>query len=182
LGHFHYPRHFGVLAAAAVVLILPSRWGFFSEALLPTFAISGALHALAVVVALRAPSALLRKCSFVVLAAALSALTLYIGILSLALFAVLPADARLHMALGICSAAGAMTYGSLIRLYWLQKFSSRFILAIAAGCVLGTFFAFLARHYFPFLAGWWLAAAWWFAFSGGLWNIHTRAQEMRRES
>ena len=180
MGHFHYPRHFGVLAAAAVVLILPSRWGFFSEALLPTFAISGALHALAVVVALRAPSPLLRKCSFVALAAVLSVLILYIGILSLALFAILPANARLYMALGVCSAAGALTYGSLIRLFWLQKFSSRFILAIAAGCVLGTFFAFFARHYFPFLAGWWLAAAWWFAFSGGLWYFDTRAQDGRR--
>jgi hypothetical protein len=179
LGHFHYPRHFGVLAAAAVVLILP-RWGFFSEALLPTFAISGALHALAVVVALRAPSTLFRKCSFVALAAVLSVLTLYVGILSLALFAVLPANARLYITLGICAAAGAMTYGSLIRLYWLQKFSSRFILAIAAGCVLGTFFAFIARHYFPILAGWWLAAAWWFAFSGGLWYFDTRAQDRRR--
>jgi hypothetical protein len=180
LGHFHYPRHFGVLAAAAVVLILPSRWGFLSEALLPTFAISGALHALAVVVALRAPSALLRGCSFVALAAVLSVLTMYIGILSLALFAILPANARLYMALGVCSAAGGMTYGSLIRLYWLQKFSSRFILAIAAGCVLGTLFAFFARHYFPFLAGWWLAAAWWFAFSGGLWYFDTRAPAGRR--
>lgn len=180
MGHFHYPRHFAVLAAAAVVLILQSRWGFFSEALLPTFAISGALHALAVVVALRAPSAWLRKCSFVALAAVLSVLILYIGILSLALFAILPANARLYMALGACSAAGAMTYGSLIRLYWVQKFSSRFILAIAAGCVLGTSFAFFARHYFPFLAGWWLAAAWWFAFSGGLWYFDTRAQDRRR--
>src|SRR5271156_2772371 len=51
---------------------------------------------------------------------------------------------------------------------------------VAAGCVLGTFFAFFARHYLPFLAGWWLAAAWWFAFSGGLWYFDTRAQDRRR--
>ena len=171
-----------MLAAAAAVFLLPSGWGFFSEALLPSFAISGALHALAVVVALRAPFTLLRKGSFVVLAAVLSGLALYIGILSLALFAVLPANARLYMTLGVCSAAGAMTYGSLVRLYWLPKFSSRFILAIAAACVLSTLLAFLARHYFPFLAGWWLAAAWWFAFSGGLWYFDTRAQGRKRVS
>ena len=179
MGHFHYPRHFAVLAAAAVALSALSRWGFFSEAMLPTFAISGALHALALGVALRAPAALLRKCSFVALAAVLAALTLYIGILCLELLAILPANARLYMTLGICSAAGAITYGSLIRLYWMRRFSSRFILAIAAGCVLGTFAAFFARRYLPFLAGWWLAAAWWFAFSGGLWYFDTRAPGRR---
>jgi hypothetical protein len=179
LGHFHYPRHFAVLAAAAVALITWRRWGFSSEALLPTFAISGALHALALGVALRAPVAPLRKCSFVALAAVLAALTLYIGILSLALFAGLPASSRLYMTLGICSAAGAISYGSLIRLYWMRRFSSRFILGIAAGCTLATLAALFARRYIPLLAGWWLAAAWWFAFSGGLCYFDTRAPGTR---
>src|SRR5271165_4200979 len=85
MGHFHYARHFAVLAAAAIVLFLPSRWNLFSGEFLPTFAISGALHALTLVFALRATHALLRKCAFVALAAALSAITLYIGILSLQL-------------------------------------------------------------------------------------------------
>src|SRR5271154_6522296 len=133
MGHFHYARHFALLAAAAVVLFLPSRWGLFSGALLPTFAISGALHALALVFSLRATQGLLRKCTFVLAAAALSVLTLYIGILSLALFAMLPSNSRLYLALGICSACGAISYGSLIRLYWLRVFSSRSILAIAVG-------------------------------------------------
>src|SRR5271168_728660 len=180
MGHFNYRRHFALLAAAAVVLFLPSRWGFFSEALLPTFAISGALHASALVCSLRAAQTLRRKCSFVLAAAALSALTLYVGILGLALFAILPANARLYMALGTCSAAGAITYGALIRLCWLRKFSSRFILAIAGGCVLATMAAFFARAYFPSLAGWWLAAAWWFAFSGSLWYFDTRAPDRPR--
>lgn len=180
MGHFHYPRHFGTLAAAAAVLLVSSRWELFSAALLPTFVISGALHALAVVVALRAPFRLLRKCTFVAFAAGLSALTLYIGILSLALFAILPASARLYLTLGICSVSGAITYGCLIRFYWIAKFSSRFIVAIAAGCALGTLVAFFARQFFPFLGGWWLAAAWWFAFSGGLWYFDTRAQDRPR--
>jgi len=173
MGHFHYARHFAVLAAAAIVLFLPSRWNLFSGEFLPTFAISGALHALTLVFALRATHALLRKCAFVALAAALSAITLYIGILSLQLFAILPAGTRLSMVLGICSASGAISYGSLIRFFWLPGFSSRSILAIALGCVLVTLLAFFARGYFPFLAGWWLAAAWWFAFSGGLWYFDT---------
>jgi hypothetical protein len=177
LGHFHYPRHFAVLAVTAVVLLALSRSGFLSEAMLPTFAISGVLHALALSAALREPVALLRKCSFVALAAVLAALTLYIGILSLELLAILPANARLYMTLAICSVAGAITYGSLIRLYWMRGFSSRFILAIGAGCALATFAAFFARRYFPFLAGWGLAAAWWCAFSGGLWYFDTRGQD-----
>jgi hypothetical protein len=182
MGHFHYARHFAVLAAAAIVLLLPGRWGLFGEAFLPTFAISGALHALALVFALRATHELLRKCVFVALAAALSVLTLYIGILSLELFAVLPAGVRLYLALGLCSASGAISYGALIRLYWLPQFSSRSILAIASGCVLGTLVAFLARGYFPFLAGWWLAAAWWLAFSGGLWYFDTHPRGGRLSS
>jgi hypothetical protein len=173
MGHFHYARHFAVLAAAAIVLLLPSRWALLSAALLPTFAISGALHALALVFALRAAHAPLRKCAFVALAAALSVFTMYIGILSLELLAILPAGMRLYMTLGLCAAAGAVSYGSLIRIFWLQNFSSRSILAIALGCVLGALLAFFARGYLPFLAGSWLAAAWWFAFSAGLWYFDT---------
>jgi hypothetical protein len=179
LGHFHYPRHFAALAAASLVLTVLSRSGLLRDAMLPTFAISGALHALALGVTLRAPAALLRKCSFVAIAALLAAATLYIGILSLALLAILAANARLYLTLGICSLAGAITYGSLIRLYWMKGFSSRFVLAIAAGCALATFAAFFARRYIPFLAGWGLAAAWWFAFSGGLWYFDARAPGTR---
>ncbi|MGO9930516.1 MAG: hypothetical protein ACLPV8_01685 [Steroidobacteraceae bacterium] len=179
MGHFHYARHFVLLAAAAILLILSSRWDLFSEAFLPTFAISGALHALALLFALRAPQALMRKCAFVLAAAALSVLSLYIGILSLELFAILPASARLYLVLALCAASGAITYGSLIRLCWIRALSSRSILAIAACCVLATCVAFFARTYFPFLAGWWLTAAWWFAFSAGLWHFDTHPQGRR---
>jgi hypothetical protein len=180
MGHFHYTRHFSVLAAAAIVLLVPNRWDPFGGAFLPTFAISGALHALALVLTLRASQALWRKCAFVALAAALSVLTLYIGILSLELFAILPAAARLYLVLGLCSASGAITYGSLIRHYWMPTLSPRSILAIALGCVLGTLLAFFARGYLPFLAGWWLAAAWWFAFSAGLcyFDTHPRGRRL----
>ena len=173
MGHLHYPRHFALLAAAAIVLFLPGRWEFFGEAFLPIFAISGALHALALVFTLRATQAALRKCAFVLAAAALSVFTMYIGILSLELFAILPAGARLYMVLGLCAACGAISYGSLIRFYWIRKFSTRFILAIALLSTLGTLLAFFARGLSPRLAGWWLAAAWWFAFSGGLWFFDT---------
>jgi hypothetical protein len=166
--HFRYALHFGMLAVAVAVLFLISHWDILSEPLLPTFAISGALHAVALVLALRAPAPALRQCLFIVISAALSILTLYIGIIGLQLAAALPANQRLNLVLGVCAASGATTYGSLIRLFWMPGISSRSILAIAMGCAAATLLAFSVRSYVPFLGGWWLAAGWWFAFSCAL--------------
>jgi len=79
--------------------------------------------------------------------------------------------------LGVCSLSGAITYASLIRLFWMRKFSSRLILAMSIVCLLATSLAFFARTYSDFLGGWWLAAAWWYAFSGGLWYVDTHGNE-----
>ena len=177
--HFAYGRHFVLLAAAAVVLLLFNHWDLFGEPFLPTFALSGALHAAALSMALRTADTLVRKCLFIAIAALLSILTLYIGILSLQLFAILPATERLYLVLGICSVAGAITYGALIRLFWVKKLTSRSILAIAVFCVPATYLAFLARSHFEFLNAWVLAAAWWFAFSGGLRYADRLAQPLQ---
>jgi hypothetical protein len=174
MGHFHYGRHFRMLVAGAAVLFAVTRWDPFNDPLLTTFALSGAIHATALVLALRTSQTPLRKCLFVAIAAALSVLTLYIGIAGLALFAGLPGNERLYMVLGLCAVSGAITYGLVIRLFWMKTFSSRFILAIAVTCLPAAFIAFFVRSYLQFLEGWWLAAAWWFAFSGGLWYFDTR--------
>ena len=179
MGHFYYSRHFSLLAAATVILFLLGHWSLLNDSLVVTFAINGALHAAALVLALRAPQRLSRKSAFVAIAAALSVLTLYVGIIGLVLFAVLPGNERLYVVLGVCSLSGAITYGSLIRLFWMRKFSSRFILAMSIVCLLATSLAFFVRTYFDFLGGWWLAAVWWFAFSGGLWYVDTRGDELR---
>jgi hypothetical protein len=165
---FLYRRHVAALLAAVLSLYLFNRWNPFDEPYLPTFALSGALHAGALCVALRGHESALRKCLFIAITAFLSVLTLYIGILSLQLFAVLPAAERLYLVLGTCSLTGAITYGSLIRAFWMKKLSSRSILAIAVGCVAAACLAFLARSYFEFLDSWVMAVAWWCAFSGGL--------------
>jgi hypothetical protein len=180
MGHFHYGRHFSLLAVAALILLLLSRWAVFSEPFLPTFAINGALHASALVLALRAPDALWRKCAFIAIASGFSVLALYIGILALELFAVLPSNERLYLALGLCAASGAITYGSLVRIFWIRKFSSRAILAIAASCVAAVLIGFFARTHFQFLGDWWLAAVWWSAFSGGLWYLDTQPSAITR--
>jgi hypothetical protein len=180
MGHFHYARHFAVLAAAAIVLFLLSHWDLLSDSLIASFAINGALHACAVVFALRAPQSNLRKCAFIAIAAALSVFTLYVGIIGLVLFAVVPGNERLYITLGLCSIVGAITYGSLLRIFWLRQFSSRFILAMALLCLLATTLAFFVRAYADFLGGWWLTAVWWFAFSGGLWLFDTHPDAFSR--
>jgi len=168
MGHFYYARHFGVLGAATVVLFLLGHWDLISDSLIVSFAVSGGLHACAVVLALRSPQSLLRKSCFVALAAALSVFTMYVGIMGLVLFAAVPGNERLYAVLGLCSLSGAITYGSLIRLFWIRKFSSRLILSMALLCTVATSLAFFAKTHADFLGGWWLAAAWWFTFSGAL--------------
>jgi hypothetical protein len=178
--HFKYARHFRLLGAATVVLFLLSHWDLLSDSLLASFAINGALHALSLSLALRAPQNYLRKLTFVALAAALSVFTMYVGIVGLVLFAVIPGNERLYMVLGLCSLSGAITYGSLIRIFWIRKFSPRLILAMAFLCLLATSLAFFARAYFQGLGGWWLTAVWWFAFSGGLWFFDAHPDALRQ--
>jgi hypothetical protein len=180
MGHFHYARHFTVLAAATVILFLLGHSSLFNDSLIANFAINGALHAFALVLTLCAPQSLWRRSAFIAIAAALSVLTLYVGILSLVLFAVLPGNERLYVVLGICSLSGAITYGSLIRLFWMRGFSSRLILAMSVLCALATALAFLLKGYVTGLGSWWLAAAWWFAFSGGLWYFDTHKDALSR--
>jgi hypothetical protein len=178
--HFHYARHFRLLTVGVAVLFLFNRWDLFNDPLLATFGLSGAIHACALVLSLRTPQTWLRKCLFIAIGAALSVFTLYVGIAGLVLFAVVPGNERLYMVLGLCELSGAMTYGTLIRLFWMAKFSSRSILAMAVGCLAAAFIAFFVRSYWQFLEGWWFAATWWFAFSGGLWYFDARSARSRR--
>jgi hypothetical protein len=179
MGRFYYARHFGALAAATVILFLLGQWSLLKDSLIVTFAVSGALHASALVFTLRAPESLTRKSGFVAIAVALSVLTLYVGIISLVLLSVLPGAERLYVVLGVCSLSGAITYGSAVRLFWMRNLSSRLILAMSVLCLPATSLAFFARTYTELLGGWWLAAAWWFAFSGGLWYFDTRGNAPR---
>jgi hypothetical protein len=179
VGQFHYARHFGVLGAATVVLFLLSHWDLLSDSLLASFAINGTLHALSLCIALRSPQSNLRKLAFVAIAAALSMFTMYVGIIGLVLLAVVPGNERLYLVLGLCSLTGAVTYGSLIRIFWIRKFSPRRILGVSFLCLLATSLAFFVRAYFSALGGWWLAAVWWFAFSGGLWFSDTHPDSLR---
>ncbi|HEY0803220.1 MAG TPA: hypothetical protein VGD54_20460, partial [Steroidobacteraceae bacterium] len=95
-----------MLAAATVILFLLGHSSLFSDSLIANFAINGALHASALALTLRAPQSLWRKLAFIAIAAAFSVLTLYVGIIGLVLFAVLPGNERLYVVLGVCSLWG----------------------------------------------------------------------------
>jgi hypothetical protein len=179
VGHFNYARHFSAVGAATVLLFLLQYWSLLGDSLLATFALNGALHALSLSLALRAAQSILRKLLFIGVAAALSVFTMYVGIIGLVLFAVVPGNERLYMVLGLCSLSGAITYGSVIRMFWIRKFSPRCILAMAFLCLLATSLGFFIRSYSEVLGGWWLASVWWFAFSGGLWFFDTHPDALR---
>jgi hypothetical protein len=179
VGHFNYARHFGVLGAATVALFLLQYWNLLGGSLLVSFALNGALHALSLSIALRSSQSILRKLAFIGLAAAICVFTMYVGIVGLVLFAVVPGNERLYLVLGLCSLTGAITYGSLIRMFWIRKLSPRSILAMAFLCLLATSLGFFVRAYSEALGGWWLAAVWWFAFSGGLWYFDTHPDSLR---
>jgi hypothetical protein len=168
-----------VLGAATVVLFLLQYWRLPSDSLLVSFALNGALHALSLSVAVRSSQSILRKLVFIASAAALSVFTMYVGIVGLVLFAVVPGNERLYMVLGLCSLSGAITYGSLIRMFWIRKLPPRCILAMAFLCLLATSLGFFIRAYSEALGAWWLASVWWFAFSGGLWFFDTHPDALQ---
>ncbi len=179
MGHFYYARHFSVLLAAVVVLFLLGQWDVLNDSLIVSFALNGALHASSLTLALRSPQSLVRKIIFIAVAAALSVLTMYVGITGLVLFAVVPGNERLYSVLGLCSWSGAITYGSLIRIVWIRQLPSRRILAMSFLCIAATSLAFFIRTYTDFLGAWWLAGVWWFTFSGGLWFFDTHPDSFR---
>ena len=180
MGHFYYARHFSVLGAATVVLFLLGRWGLLNDSLIGSFATNGVLHASSLAWTLRPPQSNPRKFTFIVIAGLLSVFSMYVGIIGLVLFAVVPGNERLYLVLGLCSVTGAITYGSLIRMFWIRNFSPRRILAVSLLCLPATSLAFFARIHVDFLGGWWLASAWWYAFSGALWFFDTRPDSLGR--
>ncbi len=168
----NYRRHFVLLACAVVVIAIMARLDLFgTAALLPNAAIFGALHAAALTGALNAKAPLARKSGFILAASALDVAALYAGIFGLALLsaAALPLRARAYIAFGVCAMLGAILYGFLIRFFWMPEMTPRPIVRIAIGCLLMTMIALLIENSSGLGSLWVLAAAWWCAFSAGLW-------------
>jgi hypothetical protein len=181
IARLNFRRHFVLLACALAVIVILAQLDFFGTAsLLPDAAIYGALHAIALTGALDMPATLSRKGLFILTAAALDVVALYIGIFSLGLLSATPVGIalRAYLAFGISAMAGAICYGLLIRFVWLGDLGPRRIAQISLGCLIATLLAVVIEHLIGVTGLWALAAVWWCAFSGGLWLVG-RAHSLR---
>jgi len=181
IARLNFRRHFVLLACALAVIVILAHVDVFGTAsLLPDAAIYGALHAIALAGALEVPATLARKSLFIVAAAALDVVALYVGIFSLGVLSATPLGItlRAYVAFGLSSMAGAICYGLLIRLVWLRELRPRPIAQISFGCLIATLLAVMLERLIGVTGLWVLAAVWWCAFSGGLW-IFGRLHSLR---
>ena len=162
--YFNFKRHFLLLAVAIIVLGCLSLLPLYDDALFAS-GVNGALHALTLVASLQVSETVFRKSMFVAIAAGLSILTLYIGIISLVALSILPDAQRLPAVIVIGALCGAITYGSLVRIFWVRGIRSRVILGLAAVCAGATLIGYVLKLRFDLPGMWWLAAIWWLAFS-----------------
>lgn len=175
----NFALHFVLLVCAAVVYIgvlahvdltFPRP---VAEHLL--FTRAGALHGVALALALRAPPALARRALFVVLAAALAATATHAGLwLSEALGSLgrragheLSFHEDVTLAIVLTAALGAVAYGFLVRALWLPRLSRSAPVRIALACIAAMLVMAAAlppEHYLD-----WFVVLWWFVFSTALW-------------
>ena len=167
--HFRYRRHFLLLICFCVLIAVVSRRDF-SGSLSVSYGLYGGLHAAALVLALRARQTFWRSCLFVVLAAALSVVTLHVALRGWQIVEAPGIGARYSL-LAFSAATGAMTYGILIRWCGLYVFNLAALAAVSVGCVCAAFVALFTASHSHYLGPWWIAALWWYGFSGGLWSI-----------
>jgi hypothetical protein len=169
-----FARHFSLLGAIVAVLTATSAWRPAFGAIV-WFGIYGALHSSAVALTWRGPQPLWRLLMFVAVAAALSmlsaAVSLYATRHSVSLSAMGPA-----LPLALSSGLGALGYALWFR--WLDAQPSwRAYVLQPLGCIVATM-AILATGAYRYGDGHggalWFAAAWWLAFSTGLWLSRER--------
>jgi hypothetical protein len=162
--YFNFRLHFILLSVAIIVLAGLSFLPLYDDPLFACAA-NGILHATAVVASLRDSTTALRRVLFVALAAGLSIMSLYVGIIALVALSILPDSQRLPAVVVIASMCGAITYGSLVRIFWVRAIRPRVILGLAAVCSGATLSGYILKLRFDWSGTWWLAAIWWLAFS-----------------
>lgn len=168
-----YPRHFLLLACFSLLIGVMSQLHLTGN-LSVAFAMYGALHAVALVLAVRSRQEIWGKCLFIGFAAALCVMTFRFGSFAREQSAALPGKVGLYSPLGLSAFFGAASYGTLIRLSGIYALTMGELAAIAAGCVLAAYLSLFTASHFHFLGPWWFAVLWWFAFSGGLWYFDRR--------
>lgn len=166
----NYPRHFLLLGCGSLALVLLTRLptSLVYDRLWCLFGLSGALHAMAVVLALRSRSLWLSRFAFVVAAAALSMAAPFAGLKVIDLLG-LRGIATIFPALALTAAIGAASYWLLVRVLWARFLSLRSLLGAIGSCVVATLIASVATGVVPFLREALLSTLWWLAFSASLW-------------
>jgi hypothetical protein len=162
--YFNFRLHFILLSVAIIVLAGLSFLPLYDDPLFACAA-NGILHATALVASLRASTTALRRLLFAALTAGLSIMSLYVGIIALVALSILPDSQRLPAVVVIASMCGAITYGSLVRIFWVRAIRPRVILGLAAVCSGATLSGYILKLRFDWTGTWWLAAIWWLTFS-----------------
>jgi hypothetical protein len=172
MDHLLYARHFLLLACFGILSgVMSQLW--LAMDLIASFALYGALHATALLLALRARQPLWRGSLFIALAAALSAMTFRVGLFAGQLSAS-HGSVALYAVFGFSAMAGAAAYGILIRRLGIFELTLSELALISLGCTVAADVAYVGLAQSPSLGRCWLAVLWWFAFSGGLWYCDRR--------
>ena len=164
----NYARHFCLLICLTVVLAVTSTLSV-APTLVGAFGLYGALHASAIAVSLREPKPLRRQVLFIVSGATLSMASLSFGLLVIRIGGALPGMSKPAVSLALSSGIGAAAYALVLRLCFDAPLAPPAVGSIALGCVLATL-AVLGSRLYLHGGSLWFAAAWWFAFSAGLWR------------
>lgn len=169
MGTLNYPRHFLLLGCGSVVLLFLTRLSIslVYDRLFFLFGLSGALHAIAVVLALRAKSSRLSYFGFVVATVALSIAAPLAGLKLIELLG-LNGITTIFVALALTSAIGAVSYWLLVRGFWARFLSPLSLLLTVGSCTLATLSASFTLSVLPFPRDALLPMIWWFAFSASL--------------
>jgi hypothetical protein len=169
-----YSRHFAALGCCGIIAAVVA-WLDVLPSAAESFACYGALHAMAVVIALSASTPIRRRVLFVATAAGVCFLTYRAGIFGRSLAVIYLGASGWYGPLGFSAVIGAVVYGiAFRRVLGVQTLTMRSIAIISCGCLLATFAAAFSAARIHGLGLWWLAVLWWFAFSGGLWYFDTR--------
>lgn len=171
-----YPRHFLLLACFSVLIAVLNRLHPAGD-LSISFALYGALHASALVLAVRGHPTVWGKCLFIAFAASLCVLTFRFAAVARELLGAVPGGVAFYALLGLSSIIGAASYAILIRLSGWYALTITEIGAIAAGCMLAAFASLFTTSHFHALGAWSFAVLWWFTFSGGLWYFDRPSRE-----
>ena len=138
-----YTVHFAYLAVAATILIIvaPLSTPVWVDRFTFYFALDGLLHAVALVLALNVRGAYLRRFSFAVITAVVSAGVPIFG-LSLSRLTGLDGTPALLSALAMGSAGGASVYWALVRLFWIRGLTASSLFRTVGLCVGATIISF----------------------------------------